>query len=200
MADPARLSRCSFSLLLAIAAFFFPGIARPDPLSPDWIQKWRADLVFAADSLPRAHPNWFHTVSKERYLSALDSLEVQLPRFAQHQVVVGLARIVALVRDGHTRLTFPFDSAAGFFTGHATTAPHRIPGLVFRHYPVRYGLFADGLYVIRTDSSHRELLAGRVLSIASLSAEQAMAAVEPVIHRDNESQLAELMPRVARLP
>src|SRR6185295_4733109 len=67
-----------------------------------WVSRWRADLAFAADSVPRVHPNFFHAVSREAYRSALDSLSRRVPELEQHELVVELARIVAKVRDGHT--------------------------------------------------------------------------------------------------
>jgi hypothetical protein len=187
-------TRPGLCVLLVSFQLAASGVGLAGPLPPEWVERWRADLAFATDSLPRAHPNWFHTLQRERYRAALDSLSAAIPCLQHHEIVVGLARIVALVGDGHTRLTFPFDSTAGFFSGHASTAPHRIPGLVFRHYPIRYRVFSDGLYVIRADSAHRELLGGRVIRIGSRSVEEARAAVEPVIHRDNDRQMEELLP------
>lgn len=181
-------------LLLATAFACLPLAARAAPIPTEWVAKWRADLAFAADSLPRTHPNFFHAVTRERYRAALDSLARRVPQLAHHEIVVELARIVALVGDGHTRLTLPFDPGADFFTGHATTAAHRIPGLVFRHYPIRFGLFADTLWVTQADSSHRALLGGRVVKLGERSAAEAMAAVGPTVHRDNDSQLRSLLP------
>jgi len=181
------LTVCSVVLLAAPTA-------RAERLSPDWVSRWRADLAVARDSVPRQHPNFFHATAREAYRGALDSLAARVPDLEQHEIVVELARIVALVHDGHTRLTFPFDSASGFFMGHAKTATPKIPGLVFRHYPIRFGLFADTLVVVRADSSHRELLGGRVVTLGRMSAAEAMAAVEPTIHRDNENQVRDLLP------
>jgi hypothetical protein len=180
-------------LWVGAALALWPGGLGAAPVTGEWIARWRADLAFAADSVPRAHPNFFHSVSREAYRAALDSLSARVPTLEPHEVVVELARIVALVHDGHTRLTFPFDSAAGFFTGHARTASPHVPGLVFRHYPIRFGLFADTLYVIQADSAHRELLGGRVVSLGTMPAAAAMAAVEPTIQRDNDSQVRDLM-------
>ena len=162
-------------------------------MDPSWVPRWRSDLAFMADSLPSRHPNFFHAVSRERYRAALDSLSARLPGLAQHQVVVELARIVAMVGDGHTRLTLPWDPGAGFFTGHAATDPAKVD-VVFRQYPIRLGLFGDSLCVIRADSTHRDLLGGRVVRIGERSAEEAMAAVEPTISRDNRSQMRGLLP------
>jgi hypothetical protein len=169
-----------------------PAVAAP--MDPSWVPKWRADLAFMADSVPPRHPSFFHAVSRGRYRAALDSLSARLPNLAQYEAVVELARIVALVGDGHTRLTLPWDSGAGFFTGHAPTDPSKIEGLAFRQYPIRLGLFGDSLWVTRADSTHRDLLGGRLVRIGDLSASEAMAAVEPTVSRDNGSQVRGLLP------
>jgi hypothetical protein len=179
---------------LACALVLLPSLARSQPISSEWVAKWRTDLAFAADSLPAKHPNFFHDVKPAVYRAALDSLSARLPQLQQYEIVVELARIMAMVGDGHTRLTFPFDSKADFFTGHSSTAMPKIPGLVFRHYPIRFGLFADTLWVTQTDAAHRELLGGRVVKLGQSSVAEAIAAIAPTVHRDNDSQLKDLEP------
>jgi hypothetical protein len=106
------MSRRSLSaMLLTLALASFPAPGRAEPIGEDWVAKWRGDLAIAADSLPRAHPNFFHSVPRETYRRELDSLATRLPRLAQHEIVVELARIVARVGEGHTRVTFPSTAA-----------------------------------------------------------------------------------------
>jgi hypothetical protein len=183
-----------FGVILGTVVALAGAPAMAAPMDPSWVAKWRADLAFMADSVPPRHPSFFHAVSRERYRAALDSLSARLPNLAQYEAVVELARIVALVGDGHTRLTLPWDSGAGFFTGHAPTDPSKIEGLAFRQYPIRLGLFGDSLWVTRADSTHRDLLGGRLVRIGDRSAAEAMAAVEPTVSRDNGSQVRGLLP------
>jgi hypothetical protein len=187
---PSR-AHAAFALAVSLA-LSLPVPARA--LSPEGVEAWRADLAFAADSLPRAHARFFHTLSREDYRRELDDLSARLPALEHHEVVVELARIIVRVGDGHSRVTFPFDRTAGFVTGHSTTAPPRVPGLVFRHFPVRFGLFGDSLWVIRTDEAHRALLGGRVVRLGRVTAGEAIRAVEPVVQRDNESGVRNLLP------
>lgn len=202
MPSPHLRSLRPIALALAVAfgVALLPYSVQADPVSPngpistEWVAKWRADLAFAADSLPRVHPNFYRFLSKEAYRGALDSLSARLPRLSQHEIVVGLAKVIVRVGDGHTRVTFPFDPGAGFHTGHSPTDAPKIPGLVFRHYPIRLGLFADTLFVIQADAAHRVLLGGRVVSLGRRTASEARAAVWPAIHRDNESGGRNLLP------
>ncbi len=191
--------------LLAFLFLIFAGPSggqqpRPASVPPEWVTAWRQDLRFVADSLPPMHSNFFHSVSREHFRAALDSLEARVPALTHHEIVVELARIVALVGDGHTRLTLPFDSAAGFFTGHSETQPPKIPGLVFRHLPVRLYSFDDGLHVTSASPTFQNLLGAKVVRIGRLTVDDAVAAVTPTVHRDNPMQLRGLLPNWLVVP
>lgn len=102
---------------------------------------WNADLAHVATELPKIHPNVSSRAEIER---ELDALRKRSESMQQHEVIVDLARIVALVGDGHTRLTFPVE---GFFQGHTKTAQAKVPS--FRTIPVRFTLFDDGVLITR---------------------------------------------------
>jgi hypothetical protein len=166
----------------------------------EWVARWRQDLALARDTLSQMHPNLFHSVTRAEWNRELDSLAARLPRLEHHEIVVELARIVARIGDGHTRLTMPFDSTAGFFTGHSSTAPPLIPGLVFRHLPVRLYEFADGLFVVRATPDHADLLGGKVVELGNQPIERAIALVAPTVQRDNDQQVRDLLPRWLMVP
>ena len=80
------------------------------------VRQWREDLAYLARELPRRHKNLFHTISRQQFDSALRALERKLPGLARHQVIVELARLVALVGDGHTNIAPTRDPKIGFHT------------------------------------------------------------------------------------
>jgi hypothetical protein len=80
-------------------AFSAPPAAAQRALSAD---AWRADLRVLADSLPRKHRNAFAHVSREAFDSAVADLDARIPSLRDYEVIVGLARIVAMLQDGHT--------------------------------------------------------------------------------------------------
>src|SRR5262245_31744195 len=93
-------------------------------------KNWREDLDFLAEELPKRHVSLFHTMSQAQFEQAVQALREQIPGLARHQVIVELARIVALIGDGHSRL----DLSDG-------------PNVGFRRYPLRLYLYSDGLFV-----------------------------------------------------
>ncbi len=190
-------------LFVVTALGIFPDAARAQdavPVSAEWVGKWRADLDTAASQLERFHVDLYHTVSRDRFRAAIDSLKQAMPRLAHHEIVVELARIMVLVADGHTRLTLPLADGVEFFTGHANTPPPHVPGLAFRQYPLRVFLYDDGVFVRRVSTEQAEVAGMRVVAIGDHPIEDAMAMVAPTIRRDNAQQVRYLMPQWLVIP
>src|SRR5690349_1131039 len=93
-------------------------------------EEWRADLDYMASEMERLHSNLFHSVSRRRFLGAVRRLQARVPALARHQVIVEIARIVAMVGDAHTTVYLRnYDPAVGF-----------------HHYPLRLWLAGDDLF------------------------------------------------------
>ena len=131
--------------------------------------EWRSDLHQLVAELERWHPNLYHWVSKAAFDSAVAALDARIPALTGEQIVVELARLVASIGDGHT-----------YF---APTQPSS--GVKFGSYPVAYQRFSEELYVQATDSAGAALLGGRVTRIGRLTADQALAAVAPLVSQEN---------------
>jgi hypothetical protein len=97
-----------------------------------------------AAQMPVRHRDLYHTMSQSAFDSAVASLDARIPTLGRHQIILELARIVALVGDGHTNI-----------------APTRDPRIGFRGYPIALYLFSDGLYVRAADSAHARLVGAR---------------------------------------
>ncbi|NIT61394.1 MAG: peptidase S41, partial [Aliifodinibius sp.] len=57
------------------------------------------------EELPKRHPNLYSKHTPEQFKQAIDQLDLRIPSMQDHQIIVELARIVAMANDGHTRLT-----------------------------------------------------------------------------------------------
>jgi hypothetical protein len=147
------------------------------------INAWREDLRHLADQLPKRHQNLFHTMSRAQFEQAAAALEARIPDLARHQAIVELARLVALIGDGHSRL----DLAGG-------------PNVGFRRYPLRLYLYSDGLFVQAAGQQHALALGGRVLAIGDSPIAQAYARVRELIARDNEAWVQHMAPQLLAIP
>ena len=145
--------------------------------------KWREDLRFMAAEMPKDHKNLFHTMTREQFESAVKKLDGRIPSLARHQIIVEMARIVAMVGDGHTNI-----------------APTRDPKIGFRTYPVKLYLFQDGLYVRAAAREYAELVGSRVVRIGHAPVEKAYDSVREIIGRDNEMDVKFFAPLLLAMP
>ncbi len=142
---------------------------------------WREDLDLLAEALPKRHVNLFHTMTRAQFEQAVWALRERIPTLARHQVIVELARIVALIGDGHSRL----DLADG-------------PQVAFRRYPLRLYLYSDGLFVQASDEV--QAVGARVVAIGETPIAQAYAQVRELIARDNEVWVQHVAPALLAIP
>jgi tetratricopeptide (TPR) repeat protein len=153
------------------------------PLTRAEAARWREDLRFMAAEMPRRHRNLFHSMSRTDFARAVRRLDARIPTLRRHEVILELARLAALVGDGHTNVAPARDSTIGF---------HALPLMLY--------LFSDGLWIRAADSAHAALVGSRVVRLGRATAEEAVAAVRPLISRDNEMGVAFAAPYLLVMP
>jgi len=178
-------ARTTVSRFAGALLVFFAGsaVSFASPISAEDVPKWREDLRFMAEEMPRRHRNLFHTMTRERFEAAVAGLDARIPLLERHQIVVEMARIVAMVGDGHTNI-----------------APTRDPKIGFRTYPIKLYLFRDGLFVRAADREHADLVGARVVRIGNASADEAYAAARGLVGRDNEMDVKFYAPTLLAMP
>jgi hypothetical protein len=165
-----------------------------------WVNHWREDLAAARAALEEKHPNAFHTVSAAELDAAFSALSERLPQLGHHEAIVELARIVAMVGDGHTRLTLPLGPGVEFEQGHSSTPPPALPEMRFHQLPLRLAIDGDGPWIERTTREHRDLVGARLVAIDGQPIERVIEAVSSTIRRDNEMQVLHHLPMHLVLP
>ena len=131
-------------------------------------QQWREDLQHLARELPRRHKNAFHTVSKEQFERAVAELDAAIPTLQEHEILVGLRRIAAMVGDAHTALA---------------------PQQGFNRYPLTLSWFGNDLRVLRTSADYKRALGARVVGIGALTLAEATSRINTLIPRETEQFL-----------
>ncbi|MFD3002794.1 S41 family peptidase [Pontibacter toksunensis] len=177
------------------------------PLSMSYAQptvltsrQWQEDLAFLAKEIPKAHREPFHKISKSSFDSAVAVLHTQIPSMKDYEIVVGFTKLVAMIGDGHTRLTLPQDQAVAYSRAHTTTSPPSDSSLFFNHLPVKLELFKDGLFIRSATPAYKHMVGAQVLQIGNTSADAAIKAVRPVVHYDNEMGFKLLAPTFLVVP
>ena len=133
------------------------------------IERWRQDLAFFRQELPRRHINPFHDLSRSEFESMVADLDRRIPDLRDDEIVVGLARIVAHLgpRDGHSRVNL-FNAA-----------------LRFHALPLNFYWYADGLFVRAASTDYADLAGVRVVSIGGTPVAEAMKRIEDITAADN---------------
>jgi hypothetical protein len=67
-------------------------------------ERWQEDLRYLAEEMPKRHKNLYHTMTRSEFETAIKRLQERIPSLARHEIIVELARIVAMVGDGHTNI------------------------------------------------------------------------------------------------
>lgn len=146
-------------------------------------EKWREDLRYMAEEMPKRHKNLFHTVTPEQFEGAVSKLNEKISSLSRHQIIIEMARIAAMVGDGHTNI-----------------APTRDPKIDFRIYPIKLYFFKDGLYVRAATREHAGIIGARIVKIGNASVEQAYTAVREITGRDNEMDVKFFAPHLLVMP
>ncbi len=146
---------------------------------------WNADLDTLQREIPATHPNAFHAITREAFDASIAKLRANAPKLPPHVIAAGIGRIVASIGDGHTRLTYPVDPNARFFTGHSTTKIPDDPALHFRHLPVRFTWFSDGVFI--TAAANHDLIGKKVTHLGSMTIDDAINAIAPLAAADNDA-------------
>src|SRR5215472_143347 len=144
--------------LLFISTYVDPAIAQTSDqlggvVSAKEAARWREDLHYMAEEMVKRHKNLFHTVTREQFERATKDLYERIPQLARHQIIVEMARIVAMIGDGHTNIY-----------------PTRDPKIGFHTLPVKFYIFKDGLFIRAAKREQADLVGARVLKIGNFSA------------------------------
>jgi hypothetical protein len=127
---------------------------------------WREDLRFLAGEIPRRHKNAFHLITREQFERAVRELDAQIPALDDAQIALGLARIAAMIGDGHTRLLWHWS---------------------YPTVPLRLFWFGNELRVTGTTAPYVRALGTRVVRIGKATLAEAFARAQPFIHQgENE--------------
>jgi tetratricopeptide (TPR) repeat protein len=131
-------------------------------------EQWRADLRFFADELPKRHKNAFHAMTPAQFEAAVKQLHDDLPNLKGEEIFVRFLKLVAMVGDGHTSIQESALFGSGF-------------------YPVRYEIYADGLFVQSAAAEYAEAVGGRVVKIGNVPVEKAVRQLNEIAWGDQNN-------------
>ena len=134
-------------------------------------EEWRADLRHLQQTVHEQYDFLFKKVTAEQFDKEVELLYEAIPQLEDHELIVGLAKLVALFKYGHTSLNLNGwrKKAAGF-----------------QQMPYNLYHFSDGVYVQGTHQKYKQALGAKVIKIGKTPVEEALAAIRPVVSAEND--------------
>jgi tetratricopeptide (TPR) repeat protein len=171
----------AISLVMAVFTLGTIFVFAQNPAPALTKEQWQADVKFLGEELPKRHRNAFHRIKQTDFETAVKKLYDQVPQMTEDEIVVGVMKIVAMVKDGHTNVI-----ARPFFRS----------GI----YPFKLYLFSDGLFVQKAAPEYAEMVGGKVIKIGNMNAEEAFRTVGQAAFADNEMGTKEITPLLMTVP
>jgi tetratricopeptide (TPR) repeat protein len=125
---------------------------------------WRYDLAMLATEIRRLHYNPFRFVTREQFDEHVRKLHADIPKLKDEEITVGFMKVACLAGDGHTSIR---------------------PSGPIEMVPLQLFQFTEGVFVTAAAPEHADLVGAKILSVGKHSTAEALAALDPVIHRDN---------------
>ena len=158
-------SRLSGFVLLTLL-LFAGGLSAQTTLTAD---SWREDLRFLQKTIHEDYPFLFKKTTPEAFDREVEKLYTEIPGMENHEITVGLARLVASFEYGHTVLLLGSETVGKF---------HQLPLNLYH--------FNDGVYVEGTHKDYQDALGAKVLEVEGVPIAEALKAIKPVIPAENE--------------
>jgi hypothetical protein len=139
-------------------------------------ERWREDLKFLSEEMPKRHANLFHSMSSEHFHRYIETLSEDVPKLSDQQITTRIAQLISTVGDGHTGV-----NALPLF-------------LRRRYYPLKLYIYSDGVFVQATDPAHEEILGARLVEIDGHAVAEVLDRVEKITDGTNEFARKDFMP------
>ena len=131
--------------------------------------QWREDLRHFGEELPKRHKNAFHTMTREKFESAVKQLNDDIPGLKGEEIFVRFLKLIAMVGDGHTSIQESALFSSGF-------------------YPVRYEIYQDGLFVQSISAEHAGMVGGKVIKIGNIPIEETVSRIKELAWGDGHNE------------
>ncbi len=147
---------------------------------------WRGDLAEMAATVKENHPAPYRHVSEEDFNSAVEALDTRIPKLTDKQIIVEMAKIIALVSDGHTRLSIPRQHHnLAFSFSHSSPKEPTHKAMNFASLPFRFQVLEGGLYIVKASEQYAHLVGAEVIAFGDTPVADALAMLSSVNYAEN---------------
>ncbi|WP_299601395.1 tetratricopeptide repeat protein [uncultured Aquimarina sp.] len=130
-------------------------------------KQWQEDLRFLQNTIHKDYSFLFVKTTKEDFDTKVETLYKEIPNLQEHEIRVGLSRIVSSFKYGHTQIPYGTVTKSGIL-------------------PINIYDFNDGIYIEGVQKQYKEVLGAKILKIGETPIEKAIELVYPVVPVENE--------------
>ena len=152
-------------LLLAVMGLISLGIYAQSGLTTE---QWQGDLKHLQATIHKDYPFLFKKITAADWDAKVNELYNAIPQMQQHEILVGMVRMVAAFEYGHTIL--------GFWEHQDKV--NQLPIVLYQ--------FDDGVYIIGAKEGFGEVVGSRIVEVAGVPVEKAIEMMRPVVSAEND--------------
>jgi tetratricopeptide (TPR) repeat protein len=130
--------------------------------------QWQEDLRFLQNTVHTDYSFLFVKTTKEIFDSEIEILYKNIPNLEEHEIIVGMSRIIALFKYGHTDISFrqkPFE---------------------FHYLPFNLYQYNDGFYLQGVHKDYQQALGAKVKAVNKVPITDALKRIYPAVNSEND--------------
>lgn len=151
-------------------------IGRPDTTGWTRDDGWRRDIDFLYEEVKRTNPDYRDKPFPAEFERRYQALKAKVPQLSDEEVYFGVQRLLATLHQGHVFVGYPANG---------------------RFLPLWLYAFPEGIYVIGASDAQKALIGVRVVSLGSLTADEAWRRLSEAQSVDGDMQMAWQASRLA---
>lgn len=132
------------------------------------VSDWQHDLKFLQTTVHKDYAFLFKKTTAKAFDAQVDKLYKAIPTLKEHEIIVGLARIVSSFQYGHTALGM------------------RSEPVKFHRMPFNLYHFNDGVYIQAVHKDYQRILGAELLAVEGVPVAKALTAIRPVVPAEND--------------
>ncbi len=130
-------------------------------------EQWQSDLDYLQEEVHTRYPFLFKKIKQKDWDKQVAELRAAIPNLTEHEIKVGMTRMVSAFGYGHTQIPF------------STLAKDAV-------LPINLYHFKDGIYVEGAQKGHAETLGAKVVGVNGVPIDKALAKIRPVVPAEND--------------
>ncbi len=152
-------------ILFTLQVLFFLQLSAQETLITT---QWREDLRFLQNTIHKDYPFLFVKTTKEIFDTEVETLYKNIPNIEEHEIIVGITKVMALFKYGHTGINFNQKQ------------------IEFHSLPFNLYQFNDGVFIQGVHKDYQKTLGAKVLEINNIPISDALKKIYPVVNAEND--------------